>query len=593
MVRGYKEYTTSLMSAQFELKQQLDFITKGLSLRAMFNTSRYAYYDVSRFYNPYFYSVASYDKKTDTYLLRELNEETGRETLDYKEGEKEVRATTYFEGAANWNRTFDEKHEVGGLLVFTMRNELNGNKDNNLQKSLPYRNMNLAGRFTYGYDSRYLFEGNFGYNGSERFAKKERFGFFPSAGVGWVVSNEGFYGEGLKAVLSNLKLKATYGLAGNDAIGTEDERFFYLSRVTMNTDDRRSYFGTNGDVSRAGIRINRYANEDITWEIAKKMNVTAEIGLFNELDLQLEYFQENRTNVLMERADIPTTMGLETTVKSNVGEASSKGVDLSLNFNHSFNAKAWISAMANFTYAASKYTVYEEPAYPDAPWKSHVGYSLKQYWGYIAERLFVDDAEVANSPTQQFGTYMGGDIKYKDLNGDGKINELDMAPIGYPEDPEIVYGFGMSSGYGPFDFSFFFQGLARESFWIDPVKTAPFINGQNALMQAYANSHWSEENRDIYATWPRLSPTTVENNTQPSTWWMRDGSFLRLKSVEFGYSLPQQISSRIYLSQLRIYFSGTNLLTFSKFKLWDPEMGGNGLQYPVQKVFNLGVQVSF
>jgi TonB-linked SusC/RagA family outer membrane protein len=592
MVRGYKEYTTSLMSAQFELKQQLDFITEGLSVRAMFNTSRYAYYDVARYYNPYFYSVSSYDKKTDTYLLNELNEETGGETLDYKEGEKEVRATTYFEGAVNWNRTFAEKHEVGGLLVFTLRNELNGNKDNNLQKSLPYRNMNLAGRFTYAYDSRYLFEGNFGYNGSERFAKKERFGFFPSAGVGWVISNEGFYGEGLKSVLSNLKLKATYGLAGNDAIGTEDERFFYLSRVTMNSSDRRSYFGTNGDVDRAGIRILRYANEDITWEIAKKMNVTAEIGLFNELDLQVEYFQENRTNVLMERADIPTTMGLEATVKSNVGEASSKGVDMSLNFNHSFNAKAWISAMANFTYAASKYTTYEEPVYPDAPWKSHVGYSLKQYWGYIAERLFVDDAEVANSPTQ-FGDYMGGDIKYKDLNGDGKINELDMAPIGYPEDPEIVYGFGMSSGYGPFDFSFFFQGLARESFWIDPDKTAPFLNGQNALMQAYADSHWSEENRNIYAIWPRLSPTTVENNTQPSTWWMRDGSFLRLKSIEFGYSLPKKIISRIHLSQFRIYFSGTNLLTFSKFKLWDPEMGGNGLQYPVQRVFNLGVQVSF
>jgi TonB-linked SusC/RagA family outer membrane protein len=595
MVRGYKEYTTSLMSAQFELKQELSFITEGLSVRAMFNTSRYAYFDVSRFYNPYFYNVGSYDKRTDTYRLEELN--TGKETLSYSEGPKNVSATTYFESGVNWNRTFSERHEVGGLLVFTLRNELIGNAGN-LQKSLPYRNMNLAGRFTYAFDSRYLFEGNFGYNGSERFAEKERFGFFPSAGMGWVISNEAFWGDGLKAVLSNLKLKATYGLAGNDAIGTAEERFFYLSQVTLGSSGRTSSFGTNGDVSQSGVSIDRYANEDVTWEIAKKMNVTAEIGLFGEIDLQAEYFQEKRSNILMTRADIPTTMGLEAAVKSNVGKASSRGMDLSLNYNHSFNTKAWISAMANFTYAASKYTVYEEPVYPDASWKSHVGYSLNQRWGYIAERLFVDDAEVRNSPTQ-FGDYMGGDVKYKDLNDDGKINELDMAPIGYPSDPEIVYGFGVSAGYKSFDFSFFFQGSARSSFWIidpgvDPViNTAPFLNGQNALMQVYADSHWSEENRNIYAVWPRLSPTTVENNNQLSTWFMRDGSFLRLKSVELGYSLPEKIISRIRMSHLRIYFSGTNLLTFSKFKLWDPEMGGDGLNYPIQKVFNFGVQVSF
>jgi TonB-linked SusC/RagA family outer membrane protein len=595
MVRGYKESTTSLMSAQFELKQKLDFITEGLSARAMFSTSRYSYFDVSRYYNPFYYRVSSYDKKADTYRLTELNSETGTETLRYYEGQKDVSATTYFESNVNWSRTFAEKHDVGGLLVFTLRNEIVGNAGD-LQKSLPFRNMNLAGRFTYAYDSRYLFEGNFGYNGSERFAKKQRFGFFPSAGAGWVISNEGFYGEGLKSVLSNLKLKATYGLSGNDAIGTAEERFFYLSQVEMAHNDRRSYFGTTGSSewanSKAGIRILRYANEDITWEISRKLNLTAEIGLFNELDLQLEYFREKRTNILMQRADIPTTMGLEAVVKSNVGEAAAKGCDLSLNYKHSFGTDAWITAMANFTYATSEFTVYEEPEYPDAPWKSHAGYSLRQRWGYIAERLFVDDAEVANSPTQ-FGNYMGGDIKYKDLNGDGKINELDMAPIGYPEDPEIVYGFGASAGYKWFDFSFFFQGLARETFWMDPVQTAPFLNGQTALMKAYADSHWSEENRDVYALWPRLSPTSVENNTQPSTWYMRDGSFLRLKSIEVGYSLPEKIASRLHLSQLRIYFSGTNLLTFSKFKLWDPEMGGEGLKYPIQKVFNLGVQVSF
>jgi hypothetical protein len=235
--------------------------------------------------------------------------------------------------------------------------------------------------------------------------------------------------------------------------------------------------------------------------------------------------------------------------------------------------------------------------------------SLNQTWGYVAERLFVDEDEVRNSP-KQFGNYKAGDIKYKDINKDGKITELDMVPIGYPTSPEIVYGFGLSGGYKGLDISFFFQGLARESFQIShgitlarnadnqyftvsSIGTAPFIGGASALLDAYAKDHWSEANRNIYALYPRLSGELVENNIQPSTWWMRDGSFLRLKSLEIGYTLPQKWIAPAKVSSLRLYFSGTNLLTFSKFDIWDPEMGGEGLGYPVQKVFNLGLQLSF
>jgi TonB-linked SusC/RagA family outer membrane protein len=596
MTRGYKQYTTAQMSAQFELNQNLDFITKGLSAQAMFNTSRYSYFDVERGYVPFFYKVSSYEKRTDSYTLSEpINESSATEYLGYSEGPKTVNAVTYFESRLNWNRQFTEKHDVGSLVVFTLRNELTGNAGE-LQQSLPYRNINVAGRLTYAYDSKYLTEFNFGYNGSERFSQNERFGFFPSAGVGWIISNEGFYGELLKKTLSNLKLKATYGLSGNDAIGDASDRFFYLSRVNMDNPNYRSSFGTYGNFgggrSLNGISIDRYANSDITWEIAKKMNFTMEVGLWKKLDIQVELFDEKRSNILMNRASIPLTMGLETAVRSNVGKAASHGTDMSLNFNHSFNPYFWIRGMANFTYATSKFIVYEEPDYPGAPWKSHVGYSLNRMEGYIAERLFVDDDEIRNSP-KQFGDYMAGDIKYKDLNGDDKISELDIAPIGYPTSPEIVYGFGLSSGWKQVDFSFFFQGLARESFYINASSTSPFIEGQYALIKAYADSHWSEDKRDIYALWPRLSPTHIVNNTYGSTWWMRDGSFLRLKSVELGYTLPARIASKGHLSHLRIYASGTNLLTFSKFKLWDPEMAGNGLGYPVQRVFNIGVQLSF
>ncbi|MDR2774205.1 MAG: TonB-dependent receptor [Tannerella sp.] len=602
MVMGYKEYSESQMGAQVELKQELNFITEGLSLRAMFNTNRYSYFDVTRYYTPFYYNVGTYIKETDTYILSPLNEETGTDYLSYFEGPKNVNAVTYFESAINWVRTLDDTHDVGALLVYTMRNELKGNAGD-LQRSLPYRNINLAGRITYAYESRYMFEGNFGYNGSERFSKKERFGFFPSAGLGWAVSSEGFYSEGLKEIVSNLKLKATYGLSGNDAIGDANDRFFYLSNVNMNSGAHGSSFGTFGNAggeTRYGVSVGRYANDLITWETARKLNVTAEIGLFKEIDIQAEYFRENRNNILMNRASIPSTMGLQAVTRSNVGEAFSRGVDISLNMNHSFNKNAWISGMANFTYAKSKFTVYEEPDYPNAPWRSRVGYSLNQNWGYIAERLFVDEEEVRNSPVQ-FGNYKAGDIKYKDLNGDGKITELDMAPVGYPTSPEIVYGFGLSGGFKQFDLSFFFQGLARESFWIATyndwnagvVDVTPFIGGQQGLLKAIADSHWSEANRNVYALWPRLSPTVIDNNNKTSTWLMRDGSFLRLKSVEFGYTLPERLASKAYMTNLRIYFSGTNLLTFSKFKMWDPEMGGNGLGYPVQRVFNMGIQLGF
>ena len=620
LMRGYMNTSTSQIMAQFELKQKLDFITEGLELRGLFNTNRYAYFDVSRFYNPFYYEVMSYDKRTDEYILLPLNDTQtssgGTEYLGYREGGKSITATTYFETALNWNRTFNDDHAISGLLVYTMRNQLNSNAGD-LQKSLPYRNLSLAGRATYAYASRYFLEFNFGYNGSERFHRKERFGFFPSIGGGWFVSNEAFWGEELTRIVNKFKLKATYGLAGNDAIGDENDRFFFLSNVNLRDNGKGASFGTYGNSSLGssmggtlpGVSIGRYPNEDIRWETARKLNGGFELGLLDKLEIITDFFSEYRSNILMTRASIPTTMGLQAPVRANVGEASSKGMDISLNYNHIVNKNVWLSGMANFTYATSEFRIYEEPDFANTPWRSHVGYSLNQQWGYVAERLFVDEDEVRNSPTQ-FGEYGAGDIKYKDINGDGQINEYDQVPIGYPTSPEIVYGFGLSGGWKQLDISFFFQGLARESFWIglkneyqwdsgsqsyqlSSIGTTPFINGASALLKAYADDHWSEANRNVYALYPRLSDTEVTNNMQPSTWWMRDGSFLRLKSLEIGYTLPARWVSPAKVSSLRLYFSGTNLLTFSKFKLWDPEMGGNGLGYPVQKVYNLGLQVSF
>lgn len=604
MARGYKEYENTVILAQLELKQDFSFITEGLKGRLLGNVTRTSYYDLQRSYTPFYYALDSYDKTKDEYTLSALNPDLGTDYLGYSPGSKKVGSSLYLEASLSYDRTFVEKHNVSGMLVYTVREGKSGN-ENTLQKSLPTRNLGLAGRFTYGFSDRYFAEFNFGYNGSERFDKSHRWGFFPSGGLGWVVSNEKFWADKpISKVINMLKLKGSYGLVGNDNISNNDNRFFYLSEVNMNNSGRGMNFGTNFDEGYNGISISRYANPKIGWEISHKMNVGFELKLFNDLEIQAEYFKERRTNILQERADIPSLMGFQAPIRANIGEAKGHGVDISLDYSHIFNKNWWTTVRGNFTYASSEFSEYEEPDYSATPWRSKIGSKLSQTYGYIAERLFVDDEDVANSPKQQFGEYTAGDIKYKDINRDGIIDEQDIVPIGYPTTPEIIYGFGFSVGYKAFDFNCFFQGSARSSFFIDPLRITPFAQpydpdnelggkqANNALLQVIANNHWSESNQNMYAFWPRLSDTAISNNNQSSTWWLRDGTFLRMKSAEIGYTLPKRLTSKAKLENLRIYVSGTNLFNISKFKIWDTEMGNNGLGYPVQRVFNVGIQLS-
>ncbi|GAB3012057.1 TonB-dependent receptor [Niabella terrae] len=602
MVKGYKDYSRSNVNAQIELKQDLRFITKGLKARARFNTTRESYFDVTRQYDPFYYQLGSYDLRNNIYQVNVIDPDGGTEYLDYDEGNRRINSTVYIETALDYNRVFNQDHSLSGMLIYIMRQSLNGNAGS-LQASLPFRNLGLSGRTTYGYKNKYYAEFNFGYNGSERFYKTHRWGFFPSAGLSWSISNEKFW-EPLKDVANHFKLRGTYGLVGNDAIGSG--RFLYLSEVNMEDGDMGAVFGRDNGYRKDGISINRYADNEITWETSRKLNLAAEIGLFRKVDIVAEYFREHRSNILQTRASTPASMGLWVTPAANIGEAVGQGVDISLDFNHTFSTDMWLQARGNFTYASSKFKIYEEYDYETEWWKSRVGYPISQTWGYIAEHLFADQAEVNSSPYQNFGTYLAGDIKYRDVNNDGRITELDMVPIGYPTTPEIVYGFGFSWGYKNWDISAFMQGAGRESFWIDPEATAPFVpyyysdeernsgtRFTNQLLKAYADSYWSEDNRNLYATWPRLSATVNNNNVQTSTWFMRNGAFMRLKQVELGFSFPKNWIQRAGMSSVRFYLNGTNLFTWSKFKLWDIEMAGNGLRYPIQKVYNAGLTVSF
>lgn len=599
-LRGYRDYSKNMTMTQFELKQNLEMLAKGLTFRAMLNMNRFSEFTVNRLYFPFYYNIDTYDLGSNSYTLKNLNPEWGDSFLQYAPGKRDINTVFYLESALEYNTEIASKHNLNALLVYIMRQEKSGIADN-LLLSLPNRNIGLSGRFAYNYDSRYFGEFNFGYNGSERFSKEHRWGFFPSVGMAWMVSNESFF-DNLSRIFPQFKLKATYGLVGNDAIGSNDDRFYYMSQVSLRT-PRNVNWGAMMNYNPPGINVSRYANDKIGWETAYKTNLGAEISVQGGFSANIDLFHERRENILLTRV-IPQTMGIIPNIKANLGIGSGRGVDMELNYEKIFSKDFFITGRGTFTYATSKVIEWEEPDYTDTPWRSRVGYNINQRWGYIAERLFLDEREVANSPTQ-FGNVRGGDIKYRDINGDGMISALDQVPIGHPTVPEINYGFGTTVGYKNFDFSVFFQGSARQSFWLDIKRIQPFIDGnageddddgllgQNAILQAIADNYWTESNRNPYAFWPRLSTYSITNNNQVSTWWMQNASFLRLKSAEIGYTLPKRIYQKLYMSNCRVYVSGTNLFSWSPFKLWDPEMAGNGLGYPLQRVVNVGLNVNF
>jgi TonB-linked SusC/RagA family outer membrane protein len=600
MVKGYTDKDNNTMTAMATLMQDLKFITKGLNFQAKASINTSSEYGATRAYVPYQYDVESYNMITGEYKLFNLNPLNADSYLgDLSINDRVVNTHYYFEARLNWDRKFG-KHSVGLMTVGTVEEYVIGDGAVEIYESLPERNMGNSGRLTYDYDTRYFLELAYGYNGSEKFTGEKRYGFFPSIAGGWLVSNESFWAP-LKNTVSTLKLKASYGSVGNDAIADREGRFFYLSQISMGGAGYR--WGSTFMNSYNGYIISRYANPDITWESSVKYNLGLEVGMFNEaLKFQVDIFKDQRSSIYLERSNFPATTGLEATISGNVGKVESKGIDASLDYQYSFRKDLWVTGRANVTYATNKYVELDEKDYKDEYLKRR-GTNTSQWYGLIAERLFVDQNEINNSPRQDFGAYMAGDIKYKDINGDGVVDKNDRVPLGYPTVPEIQYGFGLSAGYKKFDFSFFFQGNARVSFFIDPTQSgiAPLVERRNALA-IVASDYWTETKPNVHAFWPRLSTSPVNNNSPyweqeslendpTSSWWLRDGSFLRLKTVELGYALPG--IEKIGVKSSRLYLSAENVFVLSAFKLWDPEMGRNGLEYPPNRRFNVGIQLSF
>ena len=452
---------------------------------------------------------------------------------------------------------------------------------------LPYRQQGLAGRITYGFDKRYLVEANFGYNGSENFAPGKRFGFFPSVAAGWVVSNEPFW-RAIKDKVNLLKFRVSYGLVGNDVISSEyADRFPYLTTVDMDQ-GYDVYIGTN-HIRKYGPILSVYGNPDATWEESRKLDVGVEIGLFDSLNIIFDWFKEKRSGIFMQRTSLPSTFGMSgITPWANIGKVDNSGVDISVDYNKAFSKDLILSLRGTFTYAHNEIVEMDEPKYKWA-YQYKAGHPINSIQCLIAEGLFRDEEEIASSPSQDIyaTTYpiRPGDVKYRDLNDDKIIDDNDMCWTGNPTVPEIIYGFGFSLKYKGFDCSAFFQGQGKVSILMynyHPFATA--ATPGSGLMQWIADEHWSEDDPNPKALSPRLSPLWNNNNTKASTLYVRNGKMLRLKTAEIGYTYKK----------MRVYVSGTNLLTFAPFKYWDPEKGsGNGLGYPLQRTYNLGFQFNF
>lgn len=311
--------------------------------------------------------------------------------------------------------------------------------------------------------------------------------------------------------------------------------------------------------------------------------------ILGSLNLTIDYFTERRTGIFQQPATLPSSMGFGSTIPYyNLGEVKNSGIDASFTYNKAVNKDFTISLLGNIVYAHNKIIKdqYPEQIYSNL---SHIGHPINSIYGLTASGLYGTQEEIDHGPVQQYGSGPKiGDIKYVDITSqvDGKniVNDNDKHVIGSPTVPEITYGFGGTIRYKKFDFGIFFQGVARTSFILSAGNMAPFGRWNANVAQWIADDYWSESNPNPKAQYPRLSAIGNENNHQNSTYWLRDGSFLKLKSLEFGYSIKY----------LRFYVNGTNLLTFSNFKLWDPEMGGNGYyQYPTQRVFNIGIQFNF
>lgn len=593
---GYKRSADNALSSTASVTQNLDILTKGLNAKVIFaydvNTSNALY---GKFLPEMFHATG---RDPDGELIGTTT--AGSPFLD-KSKSSWMDYATYLEFTLNYSRTFGD-HQVGGLFLYNQRDyNVSGGAGEYIV--LPYQNQGIAGRITYNYKNRYFAEGNFGLNGSENFAKGKRFGFFPAMALGWYVSEEPFWNK-LKEVVSKFKIKGSFGIVGNDKLGVDANgnniRFAYITEVAPGGSYNFGSISTYNPVT--GTTEGKFGAPNLTWETETKRDIGIELGFFdNALELNFDYFYNDRKDIFTQRRIIPATAGFNQAPWANLGRMNNKGVDFNLVYR--LSAGDWnVSAMGNFTYARNKITDWDEPV-PKYPNLYQTNHRLNQQFGLISEGLYTDadfgdDGELINSnPVPELGLRVqSGDIKYADVNGDGIINSNDVTAIGFTENPEIVYGFGVNASFRAFDFGVRFQGVANTTRMINDPQIIPFTQAldKGNIYKSLANDMWTPENPSQDVFFPRLRNGTNGHNFQASTWWQKDMSFLRVKDIVLGYTLPKSLMAKWGIERMRFYLIGNNLLTFSKFNLWDVELGtNNGMRYPVMKSATIGLELNF
>ena len=592
--RGYRNQFRNQIYSNVRVTQDLGFITKGLSATSMFSFDALNRHDINRTKRKdTWYINATAPRNPDGTLNLYRSFTSSNVTLAYDRTTSSNRRF-YTESAINYNRTFGN-HVVTGMVLYN-QNDLTVVRDkadpeDTFTNSIPFRNRGTAGRATYAYNDRYFAEFNFGYNGSENFAPNKRYGFFPSYAIGWLASEENFFSP-LRNALQFMKFRFSDGLVGISGGG---RRFGYLT--ILDNVGRPGYtYGKQGNQeSYGGIEISDYG-VNVGWATAHKTNLGIDIRtLRDKVSLTVDLWKEKRSDVFLPRGGVPDYVGLYNAPWGNLGIIKNQGIDVALETYDMEMGKASLQLRGSFNYNKDKVIENDQPQQL-YPWLDARGTNVLAYWGFQAEGLFESQDEIDNHAKQPWGDVRPGDIKYKDMNGDGLIDNSDQVKIGIGDVPRITYGFGFTMTWNNFNVGAFFQGTAQADRRISGLGIQPFSGpGGAGNVFAVATDRWTVENPNPNAMYPRLTHGSENsNNIQASSWWVRDMSFLRLKTFELGYTIPGRTFSSIGITNARIYMMGVNLLTFSKFKLWDPELNtSNGTRYPNVKTVSVGVNVSF
>ena len=585
---GYATEFSNTVRSNIRLKQDLDFLVKGLSITSMFAFDNFSSATLRRTRSVSTFRATGRDA-TGKLLTTPIF--VGNDVLGFSSTTGTNRRI-YTESSLNYSNTFKSVHNVSGMLLYNQSDYVNSNATD-VVSSIPFRIRGLTGRATYGYDNKYFVEGNFGYTGSENFTPNSRYGLFPSLGTGWVVSNEKFF-DPISKVLSHFKLRYSYGLSGNSNTG---DRFLFLTQI--NTGNGYT-FGVPGSTIGYGGLQEGQVGSDVTWETSKRHNLGIELSAFNnELQLIVELFKERREGILIRNFTIPYASGYraDNIPYGNIGITSNKGIDASLTYTKNFKRSSFISFNGSFNFNQNR-NVYDGLPPWQFPWLNRQGHPIDQRFGYIALGLFSDSTEILASPSQA-GDVRPGDIKYKDLNGDGIINSYDQTAIGFGAVPRMLYGLNFGFGYRGFDLSLFFQGAGLVDFnYASGFGTTPFSEGATyGNMYSMVTDRWTGDTKTSNPRpfYPRMSTNqTITTNYQTSTWWIKRADYVRLKNAEIGYNFSARTLKRFAVSKMRIYVNGTNLFTKSRWNIWDPELGdGRGTSYPNTTMYNVGFRISF